>query len=136
MISRKTFLLGTIGAFLAGGVLGLLIGGYGGYRAGVALVLNSALDRDAREVGVRIAVLDALRTGDTDRAISDIEKGMDDLLIGFDPVDPYPGVNGATIAAMDKAIDEARAYRQVHPWPAEQNQGRANMVRALFARER
>jgi hypothetical protein len=79
-------------------------------------------------------VLADLRGGEHKRAIERIEAGMDDLLIGFDPQEPYPGLETRTVNAMRKAIDEAKAYRQAHPWAEEKNL-RANMVRAMFAKD-
>ena len=135
MVTRKVLFISLIVAFSVGCVAGLATGGFRGFRAGMALILNGALVKDAREVEARIAILRHLRTGDREQAIEKLEVGLDDILIGFDPAEPYPGLDGHTVTALRKAIDEARVYRAAHPWPSKQNHLRAEMVRNLFARD-
>lgn len=135
MVTRRTFLVSLIGAFLAGGLVGLATGAFGGYRSGMALVLDSALAKDAREIGARIATLNHLWLGERTQAIEKLEAGLDDILVGFDPDEPYRGLDGQTVAALGKAIDEAKAYRAEHPWPSTEKHVRAGMVRNLFARD-
>ena len=135
MVTRRTFLVGLGAAFFAGGLIGLAAGAFGGYRSGVALVLDSALAKDAREIGARIATLNHLWLGEREQAIAKLEGGMDDILVGFDPDAPYTGLDGHTVAALAKAIDAARAYRAAHPWPSTERHVRAEMVRNLFARD-
>ncbi|MGH8703078.1 MAG: hypothetical protein ACREVR_18145, partial [Burkholderiales bacterium] len=108
---------------------------FGGYRWGFAVVLESALVKDAREIGARIATLNHLWLGEREQAIAKLEGGLDDILVGFDPEEPYPGLDGQTVAALAKAIDAAKAYRAAHPWPSTQRHPRAEMVRNLFARD-
>lgn len=135
MITRKSFFLSVIVAFSVGCGAGVAIGGYAGLRAGMASILNSALVKDAREVGARIVILRDLRAGARKQAIDKLETGLDDILIGFDPAEPYSGLEVQTIAALRKAIDEAKAYRAAHPWALKQKDLRADMVRNLFARD-
>ena len=135
MVTRRTFLVGLGVAFLVGGLSGLVAGAFGGYRWGFAVVLESALVKDAREIGARIATLNHLWLGEREQAIAKLEGGLDDILVGFDPEEPYPGLNGQTIAALAKAIDAAKVYRAAHPWPSTERHPRAEMVRNLFARD-
>ena len=130
MIGKKLALVSMLVAFLFGLAGGLAVG----YRAGGAAILNSALAKDARDVTARIAILGHVRAGEQKQAIEKLETGLDDLLIGFDPDQPYGGLEGATVAALRKAIDDAKAYRAKHPW-AEQKNMRADMVRSLFSRD-
>lgn len=135
MVTRRAFLVSLAVAFLAGGLAGLAAGAFGGHRWGVALVLDSALVKDAREIGARIATLNHLWLGEREQAIAKLEGGLDDILVGFDPEEPYPGLDGQTVAALAKAIDAAKAYRAAHPWPSTERHPRAEMVRKLFARD-
>ena len=135
MVTRRFFFIGVAIAFLAGGLAGLGIGAFEGYRSGMALVLNGALAKDAREVGDRIATLNHLWAGDREQAIHKLEGGLDDILVGFDPDQPYSGLDGQTVAALAKSIDTAKAYRAAHPWPATDKHIRVGMVRNLFARD-
>lgn len=135
MISRKGLFIGFILAFLVGGAAGLAVGGYRGFQSGMSFILNDALSKDAREVESRVAVLRHLRAGRQDQAIEALEGGMDDILVGFDPVEPYPGLTGQTTAALGKAITAAKDYRSAHPRQSKAH-ARDEMVRSLFARER
>ncbi len=135
MVTRKTFLVSLIVAFVAGSLAGLATGAFGGYRSGTALILNSALTKDAREIGARIATLNHLWLGEREQAIAKLEGGLDDILVGFAPDEPYPGLDGQTVAALAKAIDAAKSYRAAHPWPSTEKHIRAEMVRNLFARD-
>ncbi|MGH8675008.1 MAG: hypothetical protein ACREVG_11935 [Burkholderiales bacterium] len=133
MVTRRTFLVSLGVAFLVGGLGGLAAGAFGGYRWGFAVVLESALVKDAREIGARIATLNHLWLGEREQAIAKLEGGLDDILVGFDPEEPYRGLDGQTVAALAKAIDAAKAYRAAHPWPSTERHPRAEMVRNLFA---
>lgn len=135
MVTRSAFLVSLGVAFLVGGLGGLAAGAFGGYRWGFAVVLESALVKDAREIGARIATLNHLWLGEREQAIAKLEGGLDDILVGFDPEEPYPGLDGQTVAALAKAIDAAKAYRAAHPWPSTERHPRAEMVRNLFARD-
>jgi hypothetical protein len=101
----------------------------------MALVLDSALAKDAPEIRARIATLNHLWLGQREQAIAKLEGGLDDILVGFDPDTPYSGLDGQTVAAVAKAIDAAKAYRAEHPWPSTEKHPRAEMVRNLFARD-
>ena len=134
MTSRGRQILLALIAFLVGAAAGLGFGGLRGFDRGAALILNGALHKDAREVSSRIAILGHVRAGEQKQAIEKLEAGLDDLLIGFDPSEPYPGLDAQTTEALRKAIEEAKAYRQAHPWEAGKNM-RAEMVRAMFAKD-
>ena len=41
MVTRRTFVVSLIVAFLAGGLAGVATGAFGGYRSGMALVLSA-----------------------------------------------------------------------------------------------
>ena len=135
MVTRRTFLVGLGVAFLVGALSGLATGAFAGYRSGFAAVVNSALVKDAREIGARIATLNHLWLGEREQAIAKLEGGLDDILVLFNPDEPYAGLDGNTAAALAKAIDAARAYRAAHPWPSTEKHPRAEMVRNLFARD-
>jgi hypothetical protein len=100
---------------LVGLVAGAAAGGFGGWRYGNAIVLNQCLIGDAKSVQTSTAALKLLRTGQRDLAIEALEAGMDDTLIPFDPAEPYAGVVEPTIAEMNKAIAEVKAYRAANP---------------------
>jgi len=125
--------IGAVITFLVGCAIGLSIGGYQGFRLGTSLLINEGLSRDAREVEARIAILRQLRAGKQDEAIERIETGLADTLVRFDPAEPYAGLEAPTVAAVRKAIDEARAYRSAHP--RQHRTFRDEMVDRLFARE-
>ena len=133
MVSTRKVYVGIASAFLAGCAIGLAVGGHQGFRFGTSFIINEALTKDAREVEARIAILRHLRAGERDQAIEKLETGLADTLIGFDPAEPYNGLNGQTIAALKKAIDESKEYRSTHP--RQQKTFRDKMVDSLFARE-
>ena len=133
MTSRQKVFLGAAFALLAGCAIGLAIGGYQGFRLGTSFIINEALSKDAREVVSRIAILRQLRAGKQDQAMEKLETGLADILIGFDPAEPYAGLDAQTVAALRKAIDEAREYRSIYP--RQQKDFRDKMVDSLFARE-
>lgn len=135
MASRRTFLVSIGVAFLVGSLAGLAAGAFGGYRWGFAAVLDSALVKDAREIGARIATLNHLWLGEREQAIAKLEGGLDDILVLFNPDAPYTGLDGQTVVALAKAIDMAKVYRAAHPWPSTERHPRAEMVRNLFARD-
>ena len=135
MVTRRAFLVSLGAAFLVGGLTGLAAGVFGGYRWGSAVVLDSALVKDAREIGARIATLNHLWLGELAQAIAKLEGGLDDILVGFHPDAPYTGLDGQTVAALAKAIDTAKVYRAAHPWSSTERHPRAEMVRNLFARD-
>ena len=135
MLTRRAFLLSLSVAFLVGGSTGLAAGAFGGYRWGSAVVLDSALVKDAREIGARIATLNHLWLGERAQAITKLEGGLDDILVGFDPDEPYTGLDAQTVASLAKAIDTAKVYRAAHPWSSTERHPRAEMVRNLFARD-
>lgn len=119
MDSKRKLVIGTTLAFLAGCAIGLAFGGFQGFRFGTSLIINQALARDARDVEARIAILRNLRAGEQAPATEALETGLSDILIGFDPAEPYAGLDGETMAALRNAIAAARAYRTQHPPPAE-----------------
>ena len=133
MVSKRKMFVSVIFALLAGCAIGLAIGGYQGFRFGTSFIINEALSKDAREVEARIAILKHLRAGEQDQAIEKLETGLADTLIRFDPSEPYAGLDGQTVAALKKAIDEAREYRSAHP--RQHKNFRDEMVDSLFARE-
>lgn len=133
MTSKQKMLVGALVTFIGGCALGMAIGGYQGFRLGTSLLINEGLSKDAREVEARIAVLRQLRAGKQDEAIERLETGLADTLVRFDPAEPYAGLEAPTVAAVRKAIDEARAYRSAHP--RQQRTFRDEMVEKLFARD-
>jgi hypothetical protein len=135
MVTKKVLVLCVLGAFACGAAAGGAYGVYRGFRAGVELVLNQALEKDAREVSARIAVLRDLRKDGIQLALRKLETGLDDTLVTFDPDVPFSGLEPRTIAALRKAIADAKDYRAVFPWPDAENNFRAKMVRSLFARD-
>src|SRR5262245_16621866 len=100
---------------VVGLVIGGLAGGYAGARQGAGWVLNDAMHQASRDVERMVATLKQVRAGERDAAVERLEAWMDDALILFDPAEPYPGLTPKTIAEMDKALHEAKAYRAAHP---------------------
>ena len=133
MIGKKGLIIGVVLAFIAGGAAGLAFGGYQGIQKGASLILNECLSKDAREVGTRVTVLRNLRAGRQAPAVESLEGGMDDILVGFDPAEPFPGLTPQTTGALAKAIAEAKAYRSAHP--RQSGHARDAMVRNLFERQ-
>jgi hypothetical protein len=135
MMGRKGLAAALVLAFVAGGIGGVALGGYQGFQKGASFILNECLSKDAREIGTRVGVLRDLRAGKQAPALESLEAGMDDLLVGFDPAEPYPGLTPQTTAALGRAIAEAKAYRAAHP---RESRGHARdaMVRDLLSRER
>ena len=132
MVTRKALVLSLLAAFVCGAAAGGAYGAYRGFNAGFTLLLNQALAKDAREVSSRVEVLLNLRK-DPQAAIRKLENGLDDLLVTFDPDEPYARLEPATVAAIRKAIEGAKEYRGSFPW-TDKNP-REKMVRSLFARD-
>ena len=102
---------GWILAVVAAAIISAAGGTYFGFSLGVRTILNDALYKDALDVESSMTGLKALRTGDREQAIETLEAHMDDVLIRFDPVEPYRGLNSQTTAEIDKALHEAADYR-------------------------
>ena len=115
MTSRSKAVLGLVLAFLVGAVVGLAIGGYGGFRFGTSFILDKALFKDARAVQSHVATLQHLRAGATDQSIELLEAHLDDDLIAFDPAERYPRVTDRTISEINKAIGGVKEYRSANP---------------------
>lgn len=134
-VARKGRITGSIITFVAGCAIGVAAGGYGGFQRGMSLILNEALVRDAREVGTRIGILKQLRAGEHDQAVAQLETGLNDILILFDPERPYPGLERQTKVALRSAIDQARHYRGSFQRQINERDFREKMVQNLFSRE-
>ena len=76
-----------------------------------------------------------MRAGEQDQAVEKLEVGLNDILIGFDPDQPYANLKEQTVVALRNAIDQAEEYRSVYPRPANQRDFRDEMVQNLFSRE-
>ena len=132
---QKTLMLtALVLAFTVGGIAGAAFGGYGGYRAGKALILNEVLRRDAWDIRTRVAILRQLRTGQRDKAIEAIETGLDDVLIMLDPDTPFEDLKAETRGDLKNAIDQAKTYRTEYP-RSKPNDVRAPAVRSIFERD-
>lgn len=133
MLTKRELVVAAV-ALAAGGAAGTAAGGGTGFKTGMAVVLNQALVKDARDVTTRIELLGHIRAGRKAEAVELVETGMDDLLIGFDPDTEYPGLDARTRGEMDKAIGAAKEYRKTHPWPEGPKGFRGAMVKSLFER--
>ena len=114
VINSKNLLLFFL-LFLAGSAVGFLVGGYTGTNFGVSLIANSSLRKDAGDIQTHVGVLRALRSAQGEAAIEQIEAYIDDALIIFDPHEPYPGLDDATIVAVNEAIKAVYHYRLEFP---------------------
>lgn len=112
MASRKKALVSLGLAFLAGCIIGLAIGGYGGMRLMVSYFGNNWLHEQADDVLSRIVILKHVRAAEQGQAIELIETQLDDDLISIEP-DTY--INDQTIAEINEAIQKAKEYRSAHP---------------------
>jgi hypothetical protein len=119
---------------IAGILVGVAAGVYGGWRyANTAGVLNQSLYADARQVQTSVAALKLLRVGERALAVEALEAGMDDILVPFDPAQPYAGLEERTIAEINRALLEARVYRERNP--RKSNRPHVDkMVSSLLAR--
>lgn len=118
---------------VAGAAVGAAAGGYFGSRHANATVLNPCLHADARQVQTSVAALKLLQAGERALAMEALEAGMDDILVGFDPARPYPGLEESTIAEINRALLEAKVYRSAHPRKSNRPPVDA-MVGSLLAR--
>ncbi|MCJ7663234.1 MAG: hypothetical protein MUO24_03225 [Desulfobacterales bacterium] len=134
MAGNRKFLLGLGLVFLAGGIVGLALGGYGGFRLGRSGIMDACLYKDARAIQTHVVILKHVRATQTSQAVELLEAQLDDNLILFDPWEPYPRLTNRTISAMNTAISESKAYRLAHPRTSNRPQVDA-MVANLFSRE-
>ena len=134
MASRRKFILGLGLVFLAGGVFGLAMGGYGGFRLGRLGSIDECVYKDARAIQSHVVILKHLRAARTSQAVELLEAQLDDALILFDPWKPYPRPTYRTISEINKAIRESKEYRSANP--RQSNRPHVDkMVANLFARE-
>lgn len=119
--------------FLAGSALGFVVGAFSGGNFGMALVINSALNKNAADVETQLQALRRLRGGNNSEAIELLEAGIDDTLIIFEPAEPYPGVKDETAAAIEAAIEKAFRYRRDYPRSSDRPHV-DSMVKSLFDR--
>ena len=134
MAGKRKFILGLGLVFLAGGVVGLAIGGYSGFRLGRSGIIDECLYKDARAIQSQVVILKHLRAARTGQAVELLEAQLDDNLILFDPWEPYPRLTNRTISAMGKAIRESKEYRSAHPRTSNRPHVDA-MIANLFSRE-
>ena len=107
-------LMVVIGIAIGAGVGGAA-GFYAGSRHGAGWVLNDSMHQASRDVERLVATLKQLRAGEREPVIERLEAWMDDALLLFNPPKPYPGLTSKTIAEMDNALREAKAYRAAYP---------------------
>lgn len=101
-------------ALLGGLALGGAAGAFFGARFGFRLVLNEALSKDARSVRAHVGTLRDFRAGKRAEALESLESHVDDLLVLFDPHEPYP-IHKRTQDEIEAAVRDAAAYRRKHP---------------------
>lgn len=134
MASRRKLILGFGLAFLVGGIVGLAIGGYGGFRLGRSGIIDECLYKNASAIQSHIVILKHLRAGKTGQGIELLEAQLDDDLILFDPWEPYPRFTNRTISAINRAIRESKEYRSANP--RQSNRPHVDkMVTNVFSRE-
>ena len=112
MESKRKLIFVLALAFLAGCVVGLAIGGYGGMHLMVSYFGNNWLHEQADDILSRIVILKHVRATEQGRAIELLEAQLDDDLISIEP-DQY--INDQTIAEINEAIQKAKEYRSAHP---------------------
>src|SRR4030043_1758094 len=115
MTSRRKSIVGLGLAFLVGSVVGLAIGGYGGFRWGRSGIIDKCLYKDAGAIQSHVVILKHLRAAQTSQAVELLESQLDDALILFDPWEPYPRLTNRTISEINKAIRESKEYRSANP---------------------
>jgi hypothetical protein len=128
-IPKKLYGLGLV--FLVGGVVGLAIGGYAGMHMMFSFFGNNWLHEQADDIQSRIVILKHVRGGKQAQAIELLESHLDDDLISIEP-DKY--INEQTIADINDAIREAKAYRSVYPRTSNRTHVDA-MVNNVFSQE-
>ena len=131
MKSKNKALLGLGIAFLVGGVVGLAIGGYAGMHMMFSFFGNNWLHEQADDIQSRIIILKHVRGGKQAQAIELLESQLDDDLISIEP-DKY--INEQTIADINNAIHQAKAYRSEHPRTSNRSHVDA-MVSNVFSQE-
>ena len=134
MQSRGKFLLGLALAFLGGAVIGLAIGGYEGFSYGSSYLNHYYIYRDARDAQSQVVILRHLRMEEKDQAIELLENRLDDQLVMFDPVEPFPGLTSREMSEINKGISDSKEYRLAYP--RKSNRSFVDeMVRNVFLRE-
>lgn len=131
MKSEKKALFGLGVAFLVGGVVGLAIGGYVASHLIVSYFGNNWLHEQADDIQSRIVILKHVRGGKQAQAVELLEAQLDDDMISIEP-DKY--INAQTIADINNAIREAKAYRSTHPRTSNRPHVDA-MVNNVFAQD-
>jgi hypothetical protein len=134
MAGKRKSILGLGLVFLAGGVVGLAMGGYGGFRLGRSGIIDECLYKDAGAIQSHVVILKHLRAAQTSQAVELLEAQLDDNLILFDPWEPYPRLTNRTISVMNKSIRESKEYRSAHPRTSNRPHV-DKMVANLFSRE-
>jgi hypothetical protein len=128
-VSRKNLLVFLL-LFLAGSAIGFIIGGYTGSNFGMGIILNNALNRDARDVKTLVGALQDIHSGDSKAGIEAIETLVYDHIVVFDPVEPYPGIEQQTEVEVEAAINAAFRYRKA--FPRDSRLATDSMVEAVF----
>jgi hypothetical protein len=112
MESKRKLIFSLALAFLAGGVVGLAIGGYVGMNLMVSYFGNNWLHEQTDDVLSRIVILKHVRSGQKNQAVELLEAQLDDDLISIE-LDKY--INDQTISEINEAIREAKEYRAENP---------------------
>jgi len=134
MMRKRKSIVGLGLAFLVGGVVGLVIGGFVGFRSVMSRIIDECMYKDAKGIQTHVVILKHLRAGKTRQGVELLEAQLDDNLILFDPWEPYPRPTNRTISEINKAIRDAKEYRSANP--RQSNRPHVDtMITNVFSRE-
>lgn len=131
MARYAKFLIGLI-SLMAGAAAGFAVGDYKGYQRAFSDMINECVYGDTIEVELHLNTLKHFRTGKTKEGLEAIEARLDNQMIMFDPVTPYP-LTEQTNAKVRKAIQDTKEYRSAYPRKSK-HPGLDEMVLNLFKR--
>ena len=102
--------------FLAGSLVGVIVGGYGGSYLAASAVINNWVNSQTKDGRAETDILRQLRTGQHEQAIEMLESELDRDIVSLLP-EYYEKfrIQGLTLTSINETLLHAKQYRLEYP---------------------
>ncbi len=102
--------------FLAGSLVGVIVGGYGGSYLAASAVINNWVNSQTKDGRAEVDILRQLRTGQQEQAIEMLESELDRDIVSLLP-EYYEKfrIQGLTLTSINETLLQAKHYRLEYP---------------------
>ena len=106
----------TLLIFMAGGLLGIVFGGYGGSYLAASAVINNWINSQTKDGNAQIAILINMRGGNNEQALELVEAELDKDIVSLLP-EYYEKFNitDQLVTAINTTLKNAKDYRMQFP---------------------